>query len=109
MLALACLGFFLIAGEVFETSSALPARMLALACLGFFLIARELLRAPPWAALAGRGLVGLNPMVLHTVMHPYFNQTWGFFAMPFAMVLALYATAQRRTTSTLVLLALFVA
>ena len=34
-------------------------------------------------------------MVLHTVMHPYFNQTWGFFAMPFAMVLAPYAAAQR--------------
>jgi hypothetical protein len=74
--------------EVYATISALAATMLALACLGFFLMARELLRAPPWAAVAGMGLVGLNPMVLHTVMHPYFNQTWGFFAMPFAMALA---------------------
>jgi hypothetical protein len=95
--------------EVFETISALAALMLALACLGFFLIARELLRAPPWAALAGMGLVGLNPIVLHTVMHPYFNQTWGFFAMPFAMVLAPCAAAGRRTPATLALLALFLA
>jgi hypothetical protein len=95
--------------EVFETISALAAMMLALACLGFFLIARELLRAPPWAALAGMGLVGLNPMVLHTVMHPYFNQTWGLFAMPFAMVLAPYAVAGRRTRESLALLALFLA
>jgi hypothetical protein len=48
-------------------------------------------------------------MVLHTVMHPYFNQTWGFFAMPFAMVLAVYATAERRTSASLALLALFLA
>jgi hypothetical protein len=93
--------------EVFETISGLAAVMLALACLGFFLIARELLRAPPWAALAGMGLVGLNPMVLHTVMHPYFNQTWGFFAMPFAVVLAPLAAAGRRTPGSLALLALF--
>ena len=95
--------------EVFETISALAAVMLALACLGFFLLARELLRAPPWAALCGMGLVGLNPMVLHTVMHPYFNQTWGFFAMPFAVVLAPLAAAERRTPGTLALLALFLA
>ena len=95
--------------EVFETISCLAAMMLALACMGFFLVARELLRAPPWAAVAGMGLVGLNPMVLHTVMHPYFNQTWGFFAMPFAMVLAPYAAAQRRTRSTVALLLLFLA
>jgi hypothetical protein len=55
------------------------------------------------------GLVGLNPMVLHTVMHPYFNQTWGFFAMPFAMVLAPLAAAGRRTPGSLALLALFLA
>jgi hypothetical protein len=95
--------------EVFETISCLAAMMLALACMGFFLVARELLRAPPWAAVAGMGLVGLNPMVLHTVMHPYFNQTWGFFAMPFAMVLAPYAAAQRRTRATVALLLLFLA
>ena len=41
------------------------------------------------------GLVGLDRMVLHTVMHPYFNQTWGFFAMPFVFVLAWWAVEER--------------
>ena len=34
-------------------------------------------------------LVGLDRIVLHTGMHPYFNQTWGYVALPFALVLAL--------------------
>ncbi len=94
--------------EVFETISALAAVMLALACLGFYLVAREVLRAPPWVALAGMGLVGLDRMVLHTVMHPYFNQTWGFFAMPFALVLTWWFV-QERTRGGAALLALFLA
>jgi hypothetical protein len=94
--------------EVYETISALAAVMLALAALGFFLVTRELLRAPPWAALSALALVGLDRMVLHTVMHPYFNQTWGFFAMPFAMVLAWWC-AEQRTRGGLILLALFLA
>jgi hypothetical protein len=40
-------------------------------------------------------------------MHPYFNQTWGFFAMPFAVVLAPLAAAGRRKPGSLALLALF--
>ena len=36
-------------------------------------------RWPRWASS------GLDRMVLHTVMHPYFNQTWGFFAIPFGL------------------------
>ena len=41
----------------------------------------------------GRGrvamaVVGAGPdRALHTGMHPYFNQTWGYFALPFALVL----------------------
>ena len=96
--------------EVFESISALAAVMLALAALGFFLVARELLRAPPWAALCARwGSSGWTGWSLHTVMHPYFNQTWGFFAMPFAIVLAPLAAAGRRTPGRLALLALFLA
>jgi hypothetical protein len=94
--------------EVYETLSALAAVMLALACLGFYLVARELLRAPPWVALAAMGLVGLDRMVLHTVMHPYFNQTWGFFALPFALVLTWWFVHER-TRGGLALLALFLA
>ena len=62
--------------------------LLALAALGFWLLARELLGAGAWAAAAVMTLVGLNRMALFTAMHPYFNQIWGFMAMPFAIVLA---------------------
>jgi hypothetical protein len=92
--------------EVFETISALAAILLALAASGFYLVAREVLGAPRWAALGAMGLVGLDRMVLHTVMHPYFNQTWGFFAMPFAFVLAWWAIHER-TRGGLILLGLF--
>ncbi|MCA1656207.1 MAG: hypothetical protein LC713_00555 [Actinobacteria bacterium] len=95
--------------EPYRTISTVAAILLGLAALGFFLIARELLGAPRWAALCALGLVGLDRMVLHTVMHPYFNQTWGFFAMPFAIVLAWWALRARRTRGGVVLLAMFLA
>ncbi len=94
--------------EVYETISTVAAVLLGMAALGFFLVARELLRAPPWAAVVAMGVVGLDRMVLHTVMHPYFNQTWGFFALPFAMVLAWWVMRER-TRGGIALLALFVA
>jgi hypothetical protein len=62
--------------------------LLGLAALGFWLLAREMLGAGAWAAAAVMTLVGLNRMALFTAMHPYFNQIWGFMAMPFAIVLA---------------------
>ena len=43
------------------------------------------------AARAAMALVGLDRIVLHTGMHPYFNQTWGYFALPFALVLGWWA------------------
>lgn len=94
--------------EVFETISAVQALLLALSMLGFFLVARELAGAPRWAALGAMALVGLDRMVLHTVMHPYYNQTWGFMALPFALVLGWWALT-RRTRGGVALLALFLA
>lgn len=94
--------------EVFETISAVEAVLLALAALGFFLIARELAGAPRWAAVGAAALVGLDRMVLHTVMHPYFNQSWAFMAMPYALVLGWWAVRER-TRGGPALLALLVA
>ncbi len=94
--------------EVHQTISITAAVLLALACLGFFLLAVDVLRAPPWAGLVAMGLVGLNRMVLHTVMHPYFNQTWGFFAMGFALVLCWWALREP-TRGGVLLLAMFLA
>lgn len=94
--------------EVYQTISTLAAVLLGLSALGFYLLAREVLGAPRWVGLVAMGLVGLDRMVLHTVMHPYFNQTWGFFAMPFAFVLAWWAVKER-TRGGMALLAVFTA
>ncbi|WP_354699267.1 hypothetical protein DSM112329_04978 [Paraconexibacter sp. AEG42_29] len=81
--------------EVYQTISALAAVLLALAAIGFYLFIRDVLRAPVWAAVVGMTLIGLDRMVLHTVMHPYFNQTWGFFGLGFACVLSWWAVKER--------------
>jgi hypothetical protein len=72
--------------ETYETLSALASLLFALACLGFFVFARELLGSTVGAAVAAMALAGLSRMALHTVMHPYFNQTWGLMAFPFCIV-----------------------
>jgi hypothetical protein len=79
----------------YQVIAPLAAALLALAGLGFWLLARTMLGANAWTAGVVLGLVGLNRVVLHTGMHPYFNQMWGFFAMPFAIVLAWVAIRQR--------------
>ena len=71
-----------------EALSPMMAVILALSLLGFFLAARELLRSNLLGALAAMGLVGLDRMVVHTTVHPYYNQLWGFMAMAPALVLA---------------------
>jgi hypothetical protein len=53
-------------------------------------------------------LVALDRIVLHTAMHPYFNQTWGFFALPFALVVGPVAVRER-SRGGLLLFALFLA
>jgi hypothetical protein len=89
----------------------LAAALLALAAIGMFLVAREVFRAPWAVALAAMALAGLDRMALYTILNPYFNQTWGFFAMPFTVVLAWWLVqpgeSWRSRRGTLVLLALF--
>jgi hypothetical protein len=80
--------------EPYAVIATLQAVLLALAALGFWLLARELLGAGPWAAGAAMGLVGLNRIALFTGMHPYVNQTWGYMAMAFAIVLAWHTVRQ---------------
>lgn len=94
--------------EPYAVIATLSAVLLALAALGFWLLARELLGAGAWAAGAVMALVGLNRMALFTAMHPYFNQIWGFMAMPFSIVLARHVV-RRRTLGGWVLLGSFLA
>jgi hypothetical protein len=95
-----------------EALSPMMAVILALSLLGFFLAARELLRSNLLGALTAMGLVGLDRMVVHTTVHPYYNQLWGFMTMAPALVLAWRWVADRGrapTRGSLGLLALFLA
>ncbi len=94
--------------EPYAVIATLAAALLALAALGFWLLARELLGAGVWAAGAVMVLIGLNRVALFTGMHPYFNQTWGYMALPFALVLAWHAV-RARTVGGWVLLGAFLA
>jgi hypothetical protein len=92
--------------ETYEVLSTLCALILTFATVGMYVLARELLLAGVGAAAAAMALAGLDRMVLHTGIHPYFNQTWGYMTVPFAIVLAahLVRTPSRGGT---VLLGLF--
>ncbi len=92
--------------EPYAVIATLQAVLLALGALGFWLLARELLGAGPWAAGVAMGLVGLNRISLFTGMHPYYNQTWGYMALAFSIVLAWYAV-RRRSRGGLLLFASF--
>jgi hypothetical protein len=91
--------------EVFATVSAI---LLALAIVGFFLLARSALAAGLGGAVAGMAVVGLDRVVLHVAVHPYYNQLWGLFTLPFALLLAWWAVRARSRGAT-GLLALFLA
>jgi len=92
--------------EPYETLAPAAAVMFALASLGMFLLARSLLGADRRGALLAMAITGLNAMALETVLHPYFNQTWGYFAFLFSLPLAWWAVRDRDRGAG-VLLALF--
>lgn len=94
--------------QTWQVLAAVAGVMLALAALGWFLVARELLGAGYVAALCAMGVTALDRMALHTGLNPYFNQTWGYFTLPFALVLAWRAVRAPRA-GTIGLLALFLA
>ena len=89
----------------------LAAAMLALAALGMFLVAREVFRAPFVAAVVAMAVAALDREAFATILHPYFNQTWGFFALPFTLALGWWvvqpAIGRRARQGTALLLALF--
>ncbi|MEJ7891517.1 MAG: hypothetical protein WKF94_02620 [Solirubrobacteraceae bacterium] len=99
--------------ETWQTLIPVAAVLLALAAIGMFLLARDLLGAGAGVAACAMGFAGLDRMVLHTGTHPYFNQTWGYMAMPFALVLAWWLVRPgepaRDRRGSAALLAMFVA
>ena len=73
--------------QTWQTMAVIAGSIFALAAVGLFLVATEVFDAPVAVALAAMGLAGLDRIAIHTVIHPYFNQTWGFFTMPFTLAL----------------------
>ncbi len=85
--------------QAFATVSAL---VLALTALGFFLFARYMLRAPPWAALLALLIVPLDRIVMYVTIHPYYNELWGQFALPFMLLAGWrYLSAPSRASAAL--------
>jgi len=70
-----------------QVLAALEGVMLALAAVGVYLLAREALGAPAWLALIAMGVVALDRASLRTGLNPFYNQTWGYFALPFSITL----------------------
>ena len=92
--------------EPYETLAPAAAIVFALATIGMYLLARGLLGADTRAAALAMAITGLNAMVLETVVHPYFNQLWGYFAFLFSLPLAWWAVRDR-DRGVVALLALF--
>jgi hypothetical protein len=64
----------------------LSALLLALTALGFYVFARYALRAPPWVALLAVFLIPLDRILMYVTVHPYYNELWGQFALPFFLL-----------------------
>jgi hypothetical protein len=69
--------------KTFATVSAL---LLALTSLGFFLFARLALGAPLWVALLAMFLAPLERMIVFVTIHPFYNEVWGQFTLPFILL-----------------------
>ncbi|HEX6712472.1 MAG TPA: hypothetical protein VF066_03765 [Thermoleophilaceae bacterium] len=78
--------------EPWEALMTVAAILLALAAVGFFLLAREGFGAPVGVAAAAMAVAVLDRRVFHLALHPYYNQLWGMLTLPFT-VLAGYAYA----------------
>ncbi len=92
--------------SVVATFPLVAAALLAMASFGFFLFARYALRAPPWAALAVMAAVGLGRLPLHIADHPFYNELWALFALPFILT-AGAAFLRAPSGASLALLAVF--
>jgi hypothetical protein len=88
-----------------QTFAPVSALMLALTALGFFLFALYAVRAPPWVALLAMFLLPLDRIVMYVTIHPYYNELWGQFTLPFILLFGWhYLSAPNRVNFILALL-----
>ncbi len=97
--------------QSWQVLATLAAALLGMAAAGFFVVARHVFRIPAAWAVAAMALAGLDREALHTILNPYFNQTWGFFALPFTLALGWWLVqpgmGRRARGACAVLLAIF--
>ncbi|MBA2506959.1 MAG: hypothetical protein H0V29_13625 [Thermoleophilaceae bacterium] len=74
--------------EPWQALMTVTAILLAIAGLGFFLLARHTFGAAAGVAVLAGAAAVLDRMVFHLATHPYYNQMWGLLTLPFALVLA---------------------
>lgn len=94
--------------EPWETMMTLGALLLALTAAGLFVMARRLLGASAGVAVIAAGLAVLTEQVFHVAEHPYYNQMWGLFTLPFSILLG-HAWVEDRSRGAFVLFALMTA
>jgi hypothetical protein len=83
--------------EPWQALMTVAAILLALAGIGFFLLAREGFQAPVGIAAAAMAVAVLDRRVFHLALHPYYNQLWGMLTLPFTILAAyLYALQPSR-------------
>jgi len=68
----------------------------ALTAIAFMLLALYGLRASPRAGLLVLAVVGLNSLLGHLVLHPYYNQLWGTLALPMILLFGMRWLEERR-------------
>jgi hypothetical protein len=73
--------------------STVVAIVLALGALGVFLFAVHALGVGAGAGLLALFLVGLDRISVYVGIHPYYNQSWALFALPFTLLLGWRALA----------------
>ena len=94
--------------EPWEAMMSVMALLLAMTAAGLFLFARRVLGAGAGVAAIAMGVAVLDQQVFHVAVHPYYNQMWGLFTLPFSLVLG-RAWVEDRSPRTLALLALVTA
>jgi len=94
--------------EPWEAMMTVGALLFALTAIGLFVVARRLFAAGAGVAAIAMGIAVLDQQVFHVAVHPYYNQTWALFTLPFSVVLG-HAWVEDRSRSTLALFALITA
>ena len=86
--------------EPFQAFPAVAALLAAFVAIGLGVFAVYVLRLSVEGGLLVAAVAGLDFMVLHLVLHPYWNQLWGLAAFPWALLFAWLAIANRDVTAT---------